>query len=424
MFCGQNGGASRLPRGALARSSVVGLLVAVALALSGCPENTPPPPKKPASVTVSKPVVREVTEYFEFPGQTDAVNEVAIRARVTGYIVKVNFEDGQDVKKDDLLFEIDPRPYQAVLDRARGDLARLEATQEKAEVDLARSERLRPSGAVSEDEYEQHVAQLKIAKASIASLKAAVTEAELNLGFTKITSPIEGRVSRARIREGNLVQGSGNDSAVLTTVVTIDPIYVCFSVDEHALLRYKQIALRSGKELHPGSLKEFRIPIEIGLASEEGFPHAGVLDFADNKVDCETGTIRVRGVFANENEYLTPGLFVRVRIPYGDPHPALLVDKNAICTNQSQKYLKTVNGKNVVEHRPVKLGPLRDGLRVIASGIGADDLVVVKGLQQARENAAVAPHFAAEKAAEKGIAAAPPPERVGKLDGAAKAATN
>ncbi len=358
-------------------------LIVGAVALFGCAraerKEDPPPP----AVTVCRPVARDVTDYFEFPGRTEAVSEVSIRARVMGYIVKVNFEDGQNVKKGDLLFEIDPRPYQATLERMRGEVARLEAVREKAQADLARSKRLRPSGAISEDEYEQHVAQLKITNASIAAAKAGVMEAELNLEFTKITSPIDGRVSSARIREGNLIQ-SGGESPVLTTVVTTNPIYVCFYVDERALLRYQEQILRTAAALNPGRLKEKKLPVEIGLADEQGFPHAGILNFADNKIDPEMGTMRVRGEFKNEKEYLTPGLFVRVRIPFGEPHRALLVSENAVGRDQKQKFLLTVNKENKVERRLVTVGALRDGLRVITSGIGPDDQVIVDGLQNAR----------------------------------------
>jgi RND family efflux transporter MFP subunit len=359
----------------------------------------------PPTVTVSKPIVRQITDYFEFPGQTEAVSEVAIRARVTGYIVKLSFEDGQDVKRGQVLFEIDPRPYQAALEQARGEVARIEAIEDRARADLKRSERLRKSNVVSAEEYEQRVADLKIAKASIASAKAAVTEAELNLEFTKIISPIDGRVSRARIREGNLVQ-SGNDSPVLTTVVTTDPIYVAFNLDEHALLEYQTLFLRAGRELHPGRLKDLKLPVEIGLMTETGFPHKGILNFADNKIDHGTGTMQVRGEFQNKTEYLTPGMFVRVRIPFGEPHQALLVDESAIGTDQRIKFLLVVKKKmvekkeeHVVERRNVQLGRLHDGLRVIEAGIKPDDLVIVKGLQRARPGDVVVPHFDGEKSA-------------------------
>lgn len=368
-------------------------LIAVACSLPGCSKSAASDPKKtpPPVVTVAVPVVQEVTDYFEFPGETAAVGEVEVRARVTGYIVKVNFEDGQKVKKGDLLFEIDPRPYQAALDRAKGELARLQATLAKAQADLARSERLRPSGAVSQDEYEQHVAQVAISKASIQSAEAAIREAELNLEFTKIVSPIDGRASRRLVTEGNLVQTGSNNATVLTTVVTTNPVYVYFHIEEPVLLKYvgKDWGADGRPVLH--RIKELKVPVEIGLDNEEGFPHAGVLDFLDNKVDRGTGTIQARGVFDNPAEHLTPGLYVRVRVPFGKPHQALLVSERAIGTDLQQKFLFTVNEKNEVEHRDVEIGALRGGLRVIESGIGPGDRVIVKGLQRARPGAVVAP---------------------------------
>jgi membrane fusion protein, multidrug efflux system len=369
------------------RSLWLGVLLAAGLfGIVGCAKraatvDVPPPPE----VTVSKPLVRQVTDYFEFPGQTAAVGEVEVRARVNGYLDKVNFEDGQNVKKGDLLYEIDPRPYQAALDRANGNLASLRALQAKAQLDLARSERLRPSGAVSQDEYEQRVAQLAVHKATIRSAEAAVRTAELDLEYTKIASPIDGRVSRTRVTKGNYVQPGADDNTVLTMVVTTDPIYVYFNVDEPTLLKYQQLAVQNGEPLHPGRLKDLKFPVEIGLENEKGFPHAGILDFADNRVDRGTGTLRVRGVFENVNEYLTPGLFVRVRIPFGKPHQALLVSERAVGTDQRIKYLLRVNPKNAVEYCPVTLGRLEDGMRVIESGIGPNDLVVVNGLQVAQQ---------------------------------------
>jgi RND family efflux transporter MFP subunit len=380
------------------------MLVFALISFSGCWKSAPaqidqPPPE----VTVSNPVVREVTDYFEFPGQTCAIGEVEIRARVTGYIVKVNFEDGQEVKKGDLLFEIDPRPYQAALDRAQGESIRLKAVLEKAQADLARSNRLRPSGAISEDEYEQHVAQLAIAKASIQEAEAAVRDAQLNLEFTKVVSPIDGRVSRARITEGNLVQPGTGDAMVLTKVVTVDPIYVYFNIDESALLKYVDRKWQSGEAAHPSRIKDQEIPVEIALAKDDGFPHKGVLDFIDNQVDSKTGTIRARGNLDNSKQYLTPGLFVRVRIPFGKPRQALMISERAIGTDQRQKYLLTVNKKNVAEYRPIKLGSSQNGLRVIESGIQAEDRVIVNGLLRVRPGMTVNPHTE-----DKSIAAASP----------------
>jgi RND family efflux transporter MFP subunit len=279
----------------------------------------------------------------------------------------------------------------------------LQALQDKAQIDVTRAERLRHSAAITQDEYEQHVAQLKVQTASIQSAKAAVRDAELNREFTKVTSPIDGRVSRARIREGNLVQPGFDESMVLTTVVTTDPVYACFNIDERALLRYIALAAGAGQELHPGVLNKLKIPVEIGLANEEGFRHAGILDFVDNKLDTKTGTIRARGVFDNAKGYLAPGLFVRVRMPYGKAHQALLVSERAIGTDQKQKYLLTVNKEKVVEYRRVKVGSLRSGLRVIEDGIQPDDWIVVKGLQRARPGTVVEPRT--EKVAAASLSA-------------------
>ncbi len=384
-----------------ARVSGSGVLAAAAaVLLAGC-ERSPSAEGKPAAppppeVSVSKPVYREVTDYFDFPGRTAAVGEVEVRARVTGYLVKVNFEDGQQVKKGDLLYEIDPRPYQADLDRATGDLARLKALLDKAKADLTRGEKLIPSGAISRDEYEQCVAQLAVHKASIQSAEAAVRDAKLHLGFTRITSPIDGRVSRTRVTEGNLVQPGSDEAGVLTTVVTTHPVYVYFHIDEPALLKYDRLDWRSGRETLPDRIKVLKVPVEIGLGDEKGFPHRGVLDFLDNKIDSETGTLRARGVFDNTKQYLTPGLYVRVRLPIGKPHRAMLVSERALGTDQGRKFLLAVNAKNVVERREVTLGALRDGLRVIESGVGPEDWIIVNGLQRVRPGRTVQPQRIAE----------------------------
>ena len=354
---------------------------------------SPPPPE----VTVAKPTVRQVTDYFEFPGRTAAVGQVDIRSRVTGYLEKVNFEDGQSVKKGDLLYVIDPRPYQAVLDRAEGELARLQALLRKAKLDLARSKKLRPSGAISEDELEQRVEQVAVEDASTKSAEAAVRDAQLNLDYTKITSPIDGRVSRTMITPGNFVQPGLDPDTVLTTVVTTNPIYVYFNIDEPTLLKYQELARKAGQPLTLSRLRDKKYPVQIGLEDETGFPHEGTLDFVDNRLDRGTGTLRVRGVFQNKDEYLTPGMFVHVRIPFGKPHPALLVPERAIQTDQRIKYLLTVDDKNVVQYREVKLGRLQDGMREIVSGIGPNDRVVIDGLQKAIPGKPVAPHPPAEK---------------------------
>jgi RND family efflux transporter MFP subunit len=383
------------------------LLAAGAMALAGCTAGAKSDPPSPPVVIVAKPVTRQVTDYFEFFGETAAVNEVELRSRVTGYIKKVAFEDGQEVKAGDLLFQIDPDPYQAALDRAKGESERLAALLKKAQTDLARSERLRPSGAISQDEYEQHAANLKVHEASIHSAAAAVREADLNLKFTRVTAPINGRVSRARIKEGNLVQAGQGEGTVLTTVVTVSPIYVYFHIEEPALLKYLDLDWRSGRDRLPSLIKDLKIPVEIGLASQqESFPYAGTLDFLDNKVDRGTGTICARGVFDNSKQNLTPGLYVRVRVPIGKPHRAVLVSDRAIVTDQRQKYVLRVNQQNVVEYLPVTLGARRDGLRVIEKGLDPESRIIVKGLQRARRGEPVTP-----KQAEETVAASPAPRK-------------
>ncbi|MDD4266870.1 MAG: efflux RND transporter periplasmic adaptor subunit [Pirellulaceae bacterium] len=375
-------------RCAAARAAV---LIGAAWSLAGCARNGPPVEQPPPAVTVANPLLQEVTDYYEFPGRTAAVGEVEVRARVTGYIVKVHFEDGEEVEKGDLLFEIDPRPYEAALDRAKGELMRLQATLAKAQADLARSERLRPSGAVSQDEYEQHAAQVAIARASIQSAEAEIREAELNLEFTRITAPIDGRASRRLVTEGNLVQTGSGSSTILTTVVTTNPVYVYFDMEEPVLLKYLSLDWGADGKAVLHRIRELKVPVEIGLDNEEGFPHAGLLDFLDNKVNRGTGTIQARAVFDNSARHLTPGLYVRVRVPFGRPRQALLVSDRAIGTDLQQKFLLTVNEKNEVEHRDIQVGALHGGLRVVDSGIGPADRVIVKGLQRARPGEVVVP---------------------------------
>ncbi len=376
--------------------------------LSGCYKMPQMPQEVAPKVTVGKPVVKEVTDYFEFTGRTSAIGEVEIRARVTGYLEKICFIDGQDVKKGDLLFVIDPRPYEAALDRAKGELARLLAVCDKAKADLARSERLRPSGAVSEDEYEQRVSTLVGAKASIQTAQAAVRDAELNLEFTKIESPIDGRVSRRLVTEGNLIQ---QGTQILTTVVTSGPLYVYFDITSDALLKYARLASQNERLvqlMHASRVKEANIPVEVQLQDEENFPHKGVLDFVDNQMDSSTAQIRARAIFENKDRLLTPGLFVRVRIPYGQPHDAILVDEKSIISNQRDKCLMVVaeeGGKQVAQFRKVQLGGLHDGYRAIENGIGKDDTIIVNGLLRVKPGMPVDPH--AEGKSETAIAQTP-----------------
>jgi len=362
------------------------LVVTLCLALGGCKHEPPalaatPPPV----VMVSPPVEREITDYYEYTGRTAAVDAVEIRARVSGYLVKVNFRDGAVVKKGDLLFLIDPRPFQAVLEEAKGQVAQLEARLARAEADVARDERLLPKGAASQKDLDTAIADRGEARAGIQSARAAVDRATLDLEFTKVIAPIDGRISRYLITEGNLVTA---DTTLLTTIVSIDPMYAYFDVDERAVLHVRQL-IREGKAPNPRANEE--VPVLLGLANETGFPHQGTINFVDNQVNPQTGTLRLRGVFPNENEVLEPGYFARVRLLIGQPHRALLITERAIDTDQGQKIVYVVNDKNEVVSRPIRVGALHDGLRVLEEGVQPGERVIVNGLLQVRPGITVAP---------------------------------
>lgn len=359
------------------------------LTLSGCQQSAPTATEVPPTiVTVSKPITREVTDFYEFTGQTAAVEEVEIRARVTGYLQKVGFVDGAVVKKGDLLFEIDPRPFQAALDRELSLVTLREATLKFREAELARNRELVEKAAIAKTEFDQSVAAEAEARAALGAAKAAAEADRLNLEFTRITSPIDGRISRTKITTGNLVSA---DSTVLTGVVSERPIYVYFNIDERTILETQQASRRSSDDARADHVRDWKVPVFIGLANETGYPHQGLLDFADNKVDPGTGTIRVRAVFENADRALGAGLFVRVRIPSGKPYSATLVTERALGSDQGQKFLYVVDEKNEVVYRRVTLGSLHDGLRVIREGVGAEDRVIVNGVQRVRPGVKVDP---------------------------------
>lgn len=385
------------------------LAVAISVSTIGC-HNEPPPlaSTPPPGVSVAPPIEREVIDYNEYTGRVSAVEEVEVRARVRGYLVKVNFTEGAEVKQGDVLFEIDPRPFQTELDAAKGQVAQWEAKLARAEADRTRYERLLPKGAASQKDLDQAVADGGEARAAIQSARAAVERAALDLEFAKVTAPISGRVGRANVTKGNLVNASGAETTLLTTIVSMNPIYVYFDIDERALLQYQEARrAQAGGSDGSRNVKEAKIPVFLGLANETGFPYEGVLDFANNKVDPQTGTIRVRGVFANAKGILTPGLFARIRIPVGDKYQAVLVPDRAIGTDQGQKYVLVVNEKNVVEYRAVKLGRLFDNLRAIQEGVKPGELVIVNGIQRARPGLTVTPQRT-EVAADGAAKAAAP----------------
>jgi RND family efflux transporter MFP subunit len=357
-------------------------LVGCAAAPSGKP-TTPP-----TSVSVSQPVERYVTDSADFTARTAAVDSVEVRAHVWGYLDKVNFKEGALVKKGDVLFELDPRPYEALLNQAKAKVRQDEAQLSYDEAEYQRNVRLMRTLSVSASDLDKTSSARDVDIANIAADKAQVASRQLDLEYTKVIAPVSGRVSRYVVTVGNLIQsGDQNGGTLLTTIVSVDPMYAYFDVDEHTALRVRQL-VREGRSDSPrdGGYRVF-----LGLANEEGHPHEGTINFVDNQVNPKTGTIRARGVFPNKQEHLLPGYFARVRVPIGRPHPALLVTDRALDTDQGQKVLYVVNEKNEVISRPVRLGALHDGLREITDGLKPGEQVIVTGLQQVRPGATVEP---------------------------------
>jgi len=364
----------------------------------GC-DNTDQAPAvapKPPEVTISQVVDRTVVDHEEFTGRLAAPDTVDVRARVRGYLKEVHFKDGQEVTAGTLLFEIDPRTFEAELKNTEGQKAQWLAKRDKAQADVSRYEELVPTGAASAQDLDKARAELGEAVAAITSADAEIERAKLDLEFSRITAPIDGQAGRALVTAGNLIQAGPSEEAILTTIVSLDPIYVYFDVDERSILRFRErhSAVITEKAALP-TVGELKISVFVGLADEEGFPHKGVIDFADNRVDPSTGTVQVRGTLDNARREFKPGLFARVRIPVSEPYQAVLVTEHAIGTDQGQKYVLVVDDQNDVERRFVKPGPLQDdGLRVIADGLKPDEWVVVNGLQRARSGKPVTPEKA------------------------------
>lgn len=373
------------------------LLAAGAIALSGCSsEATTAAAPVPASVSVAAALERQVVEWDDFTGRLEAVESVEIRPRVAGYIESVNFEEGSIVHKGDLLFVIDPRPYKAELDKADAELTRAKARAELARSDVARSEKLLSIRAVSQEEYDQRVNEARESQATVEAARAALEAVRLDLSFTRVTAPITGRVSKAAVTAGNLVTGGSSAATLLTTVVSIDPIYVSFEGDEQVYLKYTELARRGERP----SSRDAANPVKMGLANEDGYPHSGKMVFVDNRVDPRTGTIRARAAFDNKDGYFTPGLFARVKLFGHNTFPAVLVDDRAVGTDQSQKFVYVVDADNKVAYRTVKVGRLTDGLRIVQSGLASGETVVVNGLQRVHPGDVVAPERVAMDARE------------------------
>ncbi len=340
-------------------------------------------PAAPEAVPVSVATVPEmpVTEWDEFSGRVQAVNRVEIRPRVPGRIDAVNFEDGQLVKEGDLLFTIDPLPFQAELARAEAVQAGAQAQVALAQTALDRSKRLIENHSIAQSELDQANANLLEAVALLKGADAAVQTAQLNLGYTKITAPVAGRVSRAEITAGNLVEAG---VTALTTVVSVSPVYVEFDIDEQTYLRYAANGAMGNSGLD-------HIPLFIGLANEEGYPREGHLKSIDNQLDARSGTIRVRALLDNAKGDLTPGMFARVRTGGSTVAAAVLIDDRAVGTDQDKKFVLVVGSDNKTAYREIKLGPMVDGLREVRSGLKKDERIVVVGLQRVRPGDVVAP---------------------------------
>ena len=325
-------------------------------------------------VTVAEVIHRPLREWQEFSGRLQAVSTVEIRARVSGYVDGVAFADGARVKKGQLLFQIDPRPFQAEVERLVAERTRNISDLELAKANRARAERLINAHAISREEYEREVAAETSARGALGSVDASLQEARLNREFTEVRAPIDGHVSRAIITAGNLV----TSASLLTTLVSDDPVYVYFDADEQTYLRYEK-AKREPARANRGAANVY-----IGLVDDDGYPHPGQLDFIDNQVDATTGTIRARAALANPDGRYTPGLFARVRLVGGEDHDSLLIEDRAVGTDLSKKFVLTLTADSRIQYRLVDLGPKINGLRVVEHGLAPTDLIVINGLQHVR----------------------------------------
>jgi RND family efflux transporter MFP subunit len=371
------------------RLAAITIALGCALALSACGESqqkafTPPPP----AVTVAKPVQRAVVDNDEYVGRFIAVNSVEIRARVSGYLDDVHFRDGQMVKKGDLLFTVDKRPFENTLAQARANLELAKSNLAFSEADLGRGQQLVKDRTITEQTYDQRVQANRNARASVAANEAAVKQAELDLQFTELKAPVDGRIGDRRVSPGNLVTGGTTGSTtLLATIVSMNPIWFEFTFDEASYLRYERLS-KLGKEV---TGREGSVIVALKLIDESDFVHRGYLDFVDNVIDRGTGTIRGRAVFDNPNSMLTPGMFARIRVPGSPTYRALLVPDVAIGTEQIRKFVLVVGSDNVAKAKYVTLGQLVGALRVIKDGLAADDDVIVNGLMKVRPGQKVTP---------------------------------
>jgi len=353
---------------ALALAALLPIAIAACSSEAAAPGGMPPPPQ----VSVAQVLSKEVSQWDEFTGRVAAVETVELRPRVSGYVQQVAYREGQDVRKGDLLFVIDPRPYKAALDQAVANLEKARAEQALAQTQDRRAQTLIDAKAISREEFEIRRAASSQGDAGVRAAEAAVAAARLDLQFTQVRSPIDGRAGRAMVTEGNLAQ---SDSTLLTTLVSQDPMYVYFESDEQAFLRYAALARK-------GERDGVRNPVRVGLADEDGYPHKGTVDFIDNQVDAATGTIRARAVVANPDRVFTPGLFARVQLQGSGRFKAMLIDDKAVLTDQDRKYVYVLGPHNTAARKDIVAGRMIDGLRVVESGLAPTDKVIVHGVQK------------------------------------------
>jgi RND family efflux transporter MFP subunit len=383
---------------------IAAAMVAIAPALAACgqsasqPQSAAPPPPQ---VTVAKPVTKMIAEQDEYVGRFVAVESVEVRARVSGYLDAIHFQDGQIVKKGDLLFTIDRRPFAATLAQAQASLAQARANLAFAESDLARAQNVAVGAVITQQTFDQRMQAKRVAQAAVAAQDAAVSQATLDFEFTELRAPVSGRIGDRRVSTGNLVTGgaSGNTS-LLATIESIDPIRFEFTLDEASYLRYGRLA-KDGTDAPDHGLT---VPIKLKLIDERGFSHEGRMDFIDNAIDRSFGTIRARAVFANPKSTFTPGMFARVEVAAAPPGEALLVPDAAIGSEQVGKFVLVVDAENVARPKRVTLGPVVDGLRVVTEGLAPDDNVIINGLMRARPGVKVTPQ---QSSIASALAAAP-----------------
>jgi len=375
----------------LFRLTLPSLAMASVLLFSvGCGRQLAEQPPSPPVVTVAPVERQELVEWDEFTGRTEPVESVEVRPRVSGYIQEVRFQSGQLVKKSDVLFVIDPRWHQAEFDRRQAEFEQARVRLDNDRREAERTPQLLANKAISIEESDARQSRHQEAKAALQAAQAALDSARLDLEYTQVRSPIDGRVSRALLTEGNYVSGVAGATTVLTTLVSVDPIYVYADIDENSLLKFN--ALTQARKLETNGAG--KIPVELQLADERDFPHRGYIESFDNHLNPNTGSILLRAVFPNSDGRVVPGLFARIRVPLSERHPVLLVDERAIGTDQAQKFVLTLTSTNTVAYRSVNLGPVIDGKRVIRSGLEADEKIVVNGLQRVRPGMPVTPQEA------------------------------